>query len=123
MFDKRPRSGVAHHSDISLGAPDLGKEEEGGSSKVRLFHCTSVELTLTITRNWYGCVVKIFIFGFLICLFKTFFVVLTKLMWSDRATMPDITRWGEGQDKCQALLKYKIQGVCDLWFCIPSSIF
>ena len=34
-----------------LPGVEVNHDQEGGSSKVRLFHCTSVELTLTITPN------------------------------------------------------------------------
>jgi hypothetical protein len=38
------------HSSYLPGV-EVNHDQEGGSSKVRLFHCTSVELTLTITPN------------------------------------------------------------------------
>ena len=37
------------HRTSYLPGVEVNHDQEGGSSKARLFHCTSVELTLTIT--------------------------------------------------------------------------
>ena len=39
------------HRTSYLPGVEVNHDQEGGSSKARLFHCTSVELTLTITPN------------------------------------------------------------------------
>ena len=43
--------GWLHSAYSARYGVEVNHDQEGGSSKVRLFHCTSVELTLTITPN------------------------------------------------------------------------